>query len=135
MSAAGVGGVPRDPLAALRDGRLHGPEARLRAATRLLEGTFYQELFKAMRATVPEGGGPGGGAGEEIFTGLLDQHVADAAAQRSERGLGEALYRRFARAAGVGAPGAGDPAARGRQSASAPAGSGAGEPLGPEGAI
>jgi flagellar protein FlgJ len=96
-------GVPgRDPLSALREGRIQGPEARLRAATRLLEGTFYQELFKAMRQTVPDGGGPGGGAGEEVFTGLLDQHVADAAAMRAERGLGEALYRRFASAAGAG---------------------------------
>jgi len=92
----------RDPLAALRGGRIQGPEARLRAATRLLEGTFYQELFKAMRETVPDGGGPGGAAGEEIFTGLLDQHIADAAALRTERGLGEALYRRFARLAGAG---------------------------------
>ncbi|HSW31127.1 MAG TPA: rod-binding protein [Longimicrobiales bacterium] len=104
MNAGPVGGPGRDALAALRDGRIGGAEARLRAATRLLEGTFLQELFKAMRETVPDGGAPSGGAGEDIFTGMLDQHVADAAAMRSQRGLGEALYRRFASAAGAGAP-------------------------------
>lgn len=106
MSGVSVTGVGKDPLVALRSGRVQGPEARLRSATRLLEGTFYQEMFKAMRQTVPDGGGPGGGQGEEIFTSLMDQHIADAAASRSRNGIGEALYRRFARAAGVGAAGA-----------------------------
>jgi flagellar protein FlgJ len=97
VDGPGPGGV-RDPLAALRDGRIQGNEARLQAATRLLEGTFYQELFKAMRQTVPEGGALSGGAGEEMFTGLLDQHVSDTAALRSTRGIGQALYRHFQQA-------------------------------------
>jgi len=96
----------RDPLAALRDGRLQGREARLKAATRLMEGSFYQEMFKAMRRTVPEGGAMDGGAGEEMFTSLMDQHVSDAAALKSDRGLGQALYRYLARGQD---PVAGDP--------------------------
>ena len=99
----GPGGSVRDVLGALRDGRVHGHDARLNAATRLLEGTFYQELFKAMRQTVPEGGALSGGAGEEMFTGLMDQHVADAAALKSSRGVGAALYRHFTRGA-LGGP-------------------------------
>ncbi len=106
---APVNGAGSDPLAALRHGRIAGTEARLRAATRLLEGTFYQEMFKAMRRTIPDGGALDGGAGEDMFRDLLDQHVADAAALRSERGLGEALYRRFARAAGVTPEGGKEP--------------------------
>lgn len=86
-----------DVLGALRDGRIQGAEARLKAATRLLEGTFYQEMFKAMRNTVPTGGAIASSPGEEMFTGLMDQHVADTAAMQSERGLGRALYRQFAR--------------------------------------
>ena len=86
-----------DVLAALRDGRIKGQEARLKAATRLLEGTFYQEMFKAMRDTVPTGGVIEPSQGEDMFTGLMDQHVADTAAMQSERGLGRALYRYFAR--------------------------------------
>ena len=97
----GPGGIGvRDPLAALRDGRVQGKEARLEAASKLLEGSFYQELFKAMRATVPEGGVISGGSGEDVFTGLLDQHISDAAAMRSTRGLGQALYAHFTRGVG-----------------------------------
>ncbi len=87
-----------DVLADLRRGRIQGEEARLRAATRLLEGFTYQELFKAMRETIPEGGALPGGAGKEIFEALLDQHVAQAAAMGSERGLGSAMYRQFMKA-------------------------------------
>ncbi len=89
-----------DLLAQLRDGRITDPDDRLRAATQLLEGTFYQEMFKAMRGTVPEGGAISGGSGEDMFEGLLDQHIADAAAGQSDRGLGSALYRYFAQAKG-----------------------------------
>ncbi len=97
MSGPVEGGAAagRDLLQALRSGRIRDPRARLRAATDLLEGTFYQELFKAMRATVPEGGVLPGGGGRDVFEGLLDQHVADAAAARSAGGIGEALYRHF----------------------------------------
>ena len=91
-----VGDVdPGSLLRALKDGRIDGNEARLRAATSLLEGTFYQELFKVMRETVPDGGF-GGGAGEEVFSSMLDQHLADEAAGQTERGIGAALYRHFA---------------------------------------
>lgn len=110
VQGAGPTGV-RDHLAALRDGRIQGEEARLRAATRLLEGTFYQELFKAMRETVPEGGALDGGSGEEMFTSMLDQHVSDAAALRSQRGIGQALYRHFTRSLGLGTEEAGPGAA------------------------
>ena len=89
-----------DLLTQLRDGRITDPDDRLRAATQLLEGTFYQEMFKAMRGTVPEGGAISGGSGEDMFEGLLDQHIADAAAGQSDRGLGSALYRYFAQAKG-----------------------------------
>ncbi len=97
--ATGPGGARpgTDVLGALRDGRIQGGKARLKAATRLLEGTFYQEMFKAMRNTVPTGGAIAPSQGEDIFTGLMDQHVADSAAMQSERGLGRALYRYFAR--------------------------------------
>ena len=93
-----------DLLMQLRDGRITDPDDRLRAATQLLEGTFYQEMFKAMRGTVPEGGVVSAGSGQDMFESLLDQHVADAAAgqsrARSDRGLGSALYRYFTQARG-----------------------------------
>lgn len=70
-------------------------EDRLKTATREFESVFVQEMLKAMRATVPDGGLLDAGRSEEVFTSLLDEHVASAAAARSEGGLAEALYRQF----------------------------------------
>lgn len=70
---------------------------RLRKAAQDLEGVFLEQLFKAMRGTVPEGGPFSGGPGEEIFSELMDQHTASEAAGQGAGGLGEALYRQLAR--------------------------------------
>lgn len=97
----GVRGVPASPgglLDALRSGRIEGREARLRAAAMLLEGSFYQELFKAMRDTVPEGGLVSSRS-QEVFSDLMDQHLAEAASSSQDRGIGRALYRHFMAAA------------------------------------
>lgn len=69
---------------------------RLRRATKQFEAVFIQEMLKAMRETVPEGGLLDAGRSEEMFTALLDQHVADTAADRAEGSLADALYRQFA---------------------------------------
>lgn len=91
-----------DLLESLRSGRIRGDDARLEAAANLLESSFFQELFKALRATVPDDGLTSGGRGEEIFSSLLDQHLAEVSASRSEGGIGAALYRRFAAQSGGG---------------------------------
>ncbi|HEX6039234.1 rod-binding protein [Longimicrobium sp.] len=83
------------PAAAGRD------EERLRAASRQLEGVFVQQMFKAMRDSVPGGGIVDGGAGEETFTGLLDEHLAQQTAEGSGHGPGEALFHQL-RAAWMG---------------------------------
>ena len=70
-------------------------EQKLRAATKQLEGVFVQELFKAMRETVPQDGLTNGGAGEDIFTGLLDQKLATAAPSQWSHGLSESLVRQL----------------------------------------
>ena len=68
---------------------------RLRGVARDLEGVFVEQLFKAMRESVPEGGVVDGGTGEEMFTGLLDQKMSALAPARWERGLADALYRQL----------------------------------------
>ena len=65
---------------------------RLRGVARDLEGVFVEQLFKAMRESVPDGGVVDGGTGEEMFTGLLDQKMSALAPARWERGLASALY-------------------------------------------
>ena len=69
--------------------------ARLRTAAQQLEGVFVEQLFKAMRDTIPEGGLVDGGSGEEMFSGMLDQHLSDATAAGWSHGIGDALYRQL----------------------------------------
>ena len=70
-----------------------GEDPKLRKVAQQMEGVFVQELYKAMRATVPQNDGVvGGGAGEEMFTGLMDQHLATETPHAWGRGLGEAIY-------------------------------------------
>jgi len=72
--------------------------AKLRKAAQQLEGVFVQQLYKAMRDTVPQQEGiVSGGAGEDIFTGLLDQHLAAETPKHWQTGLSDALYRQLSR--------------------------------------
>lgn len=75
----------------------HSPHARLRKAAQDLEGVFVAELFKAMRATVPQDGIMGEAPGQDLFQSMMDDRVADLYAGRSKSGLGEALYRQLSR--------------------------------------
>ena len=100
---SGPGIRPREGIVdALRSGKIRGDESRLRAATDALEGAFYQELFKAMRSTVPQEGLVDGGGGEDAFNSLMDQHLSEVAASRNQGGIGQALYRFFMRSKGGG---------------------------------
>ena len=60
-------------------------EQRLRAVAKQLEGVFVQELFKAMRETVPKDGFTDGGAGESLFTGMMDERIAMHVPERWDR--------------------------------------------------
>ncbi|HEY0970383.1 MAG TPA: rod-binding protein [Gemmatimonadales bacterium] len=68
---------------------------RLRKVARDLEGVFVEQMFRAMRETVPDGGVVDGGTGEEMFTTLLDQKLSADAPARWDRGLAEAVYRQL----------------------------------------
>ncbi len=76
------------------------PIDKLRGTASQLQGVFVEQLFKAMRATVPEDGLFSGGQGEETFRGLLDQQVAELVPGRwnGQHSLGESLVRQLARA-------------------------------------
>ena len=75
-------------------------QARLRQASRDLEGVFVEQLFKAMRETVPENSLFDGGAGEEMFTSMMDSHFATQVPEQWQSGMGEALYRQLRAALG-----------------------------------
>lgn len=94
LNAGGAGGAiggaasprPADPL-----------QQKLRRACHEMEAAFLRQLFETMREGVEkEEGLFGESQGEEIFTQMLDDKLASAAADRMTRGLGEALYRQLA---------------------------------------
>jgi flagellar protein FlgJ len=95
--ATAPNGAVRDGarLDAARPAAAQLDDAELRQVCAQLEGVFLEQLMKAMRETVPDGGLTDGGAGEEIFSSLLDGHLSNTAAAQMERGLGAALYRQL----------------------------------------
>jgi peptidoglycan hydrolase FlgJ len=80
--------TPADPAATAQDAKLHKVSSQL-------EGVFVQEMYKSMRATVPSGGLFDGGSGEEMFTGMLDEHIAADTPQHWKHGLSESIYRQL----------------------------------------
>lgn len=84
----GAGGQPPDAAAAARDAKLH-------KVSHQLEGVFVQQMYKTMRETVPEGGLASGGSGEEMFTSLLDEHIAADTPEQWKHGLSESIYRQL----------------------------------------
>lgn len=73
-------------------------QKKLRKAASDLEGLFVSQMFKAMRSTVPtDEGVVSGGSGEEIFTGLMDEHLAAETPSHWGGGISEALYRQLSK--------------------------------------
>lgn len=106
-----VGPLPHGPA---RPGAADSQEARLRKVAQQMEGVFVDQLFKAMRETVPQDGLTDGGPGEEMFQGMMDEHLAGMVPRQWEHGLGEALFRQLrgalqaAPAGPTATPGSGD---------------------------
>lgn len=69
--------------------------AQIRKMAHELEGVFLNQLFQAMRASVPQGGIVEAAPGQELFTSLLDERLASQAAGRTQSSIGEALYRQM----------------------------------------
>jgi len=80
--------TPIDAANAAQDAKLHKVSTQL-------EGVFVQQMYKSMRATVPTGGLFDGGSGEEMFTGLMDDHMAADTPQKWKHGLSESIFRQL----------------------------------------
>ena len=71
-------------------------DRKLRETAKQLEGLFVQQMFKAMRDTVPQQDGiVSANAGEDMFTGLMDQHLAAETPSQWQGGLAESVYRQL----------------------------------------
>ncbi len=95
-----IGGRPAAPAPKGPEGK----DAQLRKVAQQLEGVFVQQLYQAMRQTVPEEGFAGGGSAEQTFTGLMDERVAADTPRQWSHGLTEALYRQLKAAGAAHAP-------------------------------
>ena len=82
--SAPAGTDPRDA----RAGKLQGTAHQL-------EGVFVLQMLKAMRATVPKGGVIETSNGEETFTSMLDQKIADKIPAQWKHGLTDALVKQL----------------------------------------
>ena len=69
--------------------------AQLQNTAKQLEGVFVLQMLKAMRATVPKGGITEASNGEETFTSMLDQKVADKIPTQWKHGLTDALMKQL----------------------------------------
>ena len=94
----GSGGIAPKPGPTGPVGSGAGPRAddqRLRKACADFEAVFMSQIFAQLRATVPHDGLLDGGQGEDMFTSMMDEHIAGAAAARLEHGVGAALYQQL----------------------------------------
>ncbi len=64
---------------------------RLDRACAEFEALLVQKLFQTMRASIPKSGLIDGGSAEEIYTGMLDQKVAEEMSFRGGLGLSDRM--------------------------------------------
>jgi flagellar protein FlgJ len=76
---------------------LDKPHQQLKQACQQFEGYFLDMMFKEMRKTVPSDPLLGDQDNQQqIFTGMMDQTLADAMSQRGDLGLSQMLYNQMA---------------------------------------
>ena len=73
------------------------PHEKLKTASRMMEAQFLSQLFAAMRASATSLNGGQTSSEEKLFTQMMDDRISELAALRSQRGLGDALYRQLSR--------------------------------------
>jgi len=72
-------------------------KAELREAAEGFEAIFIRQFLKSMRDTLPGEGMFGKGIAGEIYAGMMDEAVADAAARRGAFGIADAVYRQLSK--------------------------------------
>jgi flagellar protein FlgJ len=92
-SIGGTGAPGRASASATGD----AAHTKLKKASHDLESVFINELFKAMRQTVPDDGILSQDPGQDLFTGMLDERIAQSYAGQGRTGIGDALYHQLSR--------------------------------------
>lgn len=69
-------------------------DKKLRSLANEFASIFMNQMFKAMRATIPEGGLIDGGFAEDVFTDMLDSEISkQGVGQDAFNSLGALLYQ------------------------------------------
>ena len=84
---------------------------QLKQTAQSLQSVFVEQLFKAMRDTVPQDGLMSGGQGEDMFRTMLDQQAAELAPGQWQHAgsLSDAVVRQLSRALPANTPAAQPP--------------------------
>jgi peptidoglycan hydrolase FlgJ len=72
---------------------------KLEKACHQFESLFVKYMLQTMRETVPENNMFGGGQAEKIYTGMLDDQVAQSISEKRGIGLAAIMYAQMASAA------------------------------------
>ena len=96
-TTAGLAGAPSAPST---------PQERLRTTALQMEGIFVQQLFAAMRDTVPQEGIVPQSSAQDTFTSLFDEKLAEKVPSewRGSHSLAEALYHQLSQRLAPAAP-------------------------------
>jgi flagellar protein FlgJ len=70
-------------------------DADLKQAARDFESLFIHKMLQTMRKTIPENSLLDGGLVEDIYTDMLDQQIARAAAERESLGIAAMIYEQM----------------------------------------
>lgn len=68
---------------------------RLKQAVQELQGVFFNEVLKVARETIPEDDNFHLGLGGDIFSGMLDERIADLMSAQMDSQVTEAIYRQL----------------------------------------
>ncbi len=77
---------------------------KLKKACTEFESLLVFQMMKFMRRSVPQNGFLGGGPGQDIYQGLLDQELSKSLAQRGSLGVGEKIYKQMIQREEKGTP-------------------------------
>jgi len=109
ISMPGLAGIPSHngtriarQTAASDDARMEDENRRLEKACAEFEAIFVEQLFKTMRASIPESDLMDGGRAEEVYTEMMDQQVArEMAHGQGAIGLANQMKARLAQYSGM----------------------------------
>jgi flagellar protein FlgJ len=73
-----------------------GDNQELEKACHQFESLFIKYMLKTMRETIPENSLFGGGQAEKIYTGMLDDEVAQSVSRQRGIGLAAIMYAQMA---------------------------------------